>query len=219
MRTNGEGIPVVALDIDGTLGDYHGHFLWFAQHWLGRPMPKPEDINPGERLHKFMGVRLSDYRACKLAFRQGGLKRWMPVFPGAPELVTAIRRAGAQVWICTTRPYNRLDAIDPDTQEWLRRAGIKYDALLYGDDKYRELKRQAWNRVAAVVDDLPELFLEARRLFPVTDVFIRDQPYNRYLIETDPALDLGWRIWDLYDAWIEIQHSIEKWQRREGTKR
>ena len=27
--------PVVAIDIDGTLGDYHQHFIEFAEQWLG----------------------------------------------------------------------------------------------------------------------------------------------------------------------------------------
>lgn len=175
MRTK----PIVALDIDGTLGDWHSHFLWFAEKYLNKPMPHPEQLNPGLRLHKFMGVTLRDYREAKLAFRQGGYKRWMPCYDGASELTRAIRRAGAEVWICTTRPYLRLDSIDPDTREWLRRNKIQYDALLYGDDKYRELKRQASWRVAGVLEDLPALWLEARRLFPNALVVLRDQPYNR----------------------------------------
>ena len=177
--TNGEGKPIVALDIDGTLGDYHGHFLWFAESYLGRVMPVPDTLNPGLRLHKFMGITLREYRECKLAYRQGGLKRFMPCYDGAAELTQAIKKAGAEVWICTTRPYLRLDSIDPDTREWLRRNGIAFTGLLYGDDKYRELSRQVGHRVAAVLEDLPELYREAQRLFPRAWVLLRDQPYNR----------------------------------------
>lgn len=175
MRTK----PIIALDIDGTLGDYHSHFLWFAERYLNKPMPKAKEINPGMRLHKFMGVSARAYREAKLAYRQGGLKRWMPCYDGASELTIALRRKGAEVWICTTRPYLRLDSIDPDTREWLRRNKIKYDAILYGDDKYRELKRQAGPRVAGVLEDLPELYAEAQRLFPQAFVVLRGQPYNR----------------------------------------
>lgn len=182
MRTNGDGKPVVALDIDGTLGDYHGHFLWFAERWIGKPMPDPDDINPGLRLHAFMGVPLRTYRECKLAYRQGGLKRFMPVYDGAADLCRDIRRAGAEVWICTTRPYLRLDNIDPDTREWLRRNGIAYDAVLFGEEKYRELKRQAGARVTLVLEDLPELFWQAQRLFPRADVWLRAQPYNAHIL-------------------------------------
>ena len=38
--------PVVGLDIDGTLGDYHGHFSVRGEV-LGRPFPHPQKINQG----------------------------------------------------------------------------------------------------------------------------------------------------------------------------
>jgi len=205
MRTK----PIVALDIDGTLGDYHGHFLRFAQDWIGKLMPDPEEINPGLRLHKFMGVSLRTYRECKLAYRQGGLKRFMPCYEGAAELTIAIRRAGAEVWICTTRPYLRLDSIDPDTREWLRRNRIWYDAILYGDDKYRELKRQAGPRVAGVLEDLPELWREAHRLFPHAYVLLRDQPYNR-IAGGDTTIVFG--IKDLAHAQEVLLDSVQQWK-------
>src|SRR5579864_2600758 len=105
---SGDGKPVVALDIDGTLGDYHAHFLWFAEHWLGTSMPRATDINPGLPLSVFMGVPHHIYRDCKLAYRQGGLKRFMPAYPHAAELTRNIRDEDVEVWICTTRPYLRL---------------------------------------------------------------------------------------------------------------
>jgi hypothetical protein len=216
MRGNGEGRPVVALDIDGTLGDYHRHFLEFAALWFNKPMPGPEEFNPGLRLHRFMGVKLSDYRIAKLAYRQGGWKRWMPVYPGAAELTRAIRRAGAEVWICTTRPYLRLDNIDPDTREWLRRAKIQYDAVLFGEDKYRELYRQAGLRVAAVLEDLPEQWEKARKIFHhpsffdpevfIPDVLLRDQPYNQHV-------DTAWgRVSDLAQAKLVINEAVGIWK-------
>jgi hypothetical protein len=216
MRTNGDGKPIVALDIDGTLGDFHTHFLNFASDWIGRPMPKPDDINPGLRLHKFMGVSLRTYRECKLAFRQGGLKRWMPCYYGASEMTRALRRAGSEVWICTTRPYLRLDSIDPDTREWLRRNKIRYDAILYGDDKYRELKRQAGARVAGILEDLPELWNEARSLFPQAYVVLRDQPYNRLAGQRPVLLDGPGTPWagveDLPRAQEVMLEAIKKWK-------
>jgi hypothetical protein len=82
---------VVGLDIDGTIGDYHGHFLTFAAAWLGKAMPAPADINPGLPLHRHMRVSKERYRQVKLAYRQGGLKRSMPVYPGARELTVHVR--------------------------------------------------------------------------------------------------------------------------------
>lgn len=178
VRTNGHGKPIVALDIDGTLGDYHSHFLCFAQLWFDRRMPDSGNVNPGLPLWRFMGVTRAKYREAKLAYRQGGWKRWMPAYQGAAELTRDIQKAGAEVWICTTRPYLRLDNIDPDTREWLRRNRIRYNAVIFGDDKYTELKRQAGNRVAAIADDLPDVLAKAGKL-GYTTLYLRSQPYNQ----------------------------------------
>jgi hypothetical protein len=189
MRRNGHGKPVVSLDIDGTLGDYHGHFLRFAEGYFGRRMPEPTKINPGKPLWAFMGVRRAEYRDCKLAYRQGGMKRSMPCLEGASALTRDLRALGAEVWICTTRPYMRLDNVDPDTQEWLRRNKIEYDALLYdprdGDAKYAELKRQAGiRRVVGVAEDLPEQAMRAIKA-GFGPVWLRNQPYNKTAWEYD----------------------------------
>lgn len=187
MRGNHAGVafdngkPIIALDIDGTLGDYHGHFLRFAADWYGREMPLPSDINPGKPLHQFMGTSKATYRECKLAYRQGGLKRSMPVFPGAAELTRHIRQTlRAEVWICTTRPYLRLDNIDPDTRHWLRRNGIQYDGLVWGPNKYRDIaKRAGKDRVVAVLEDELRLVEQAKSV-GIPNVYLRDQPYNKW---------------------------------------
>lgn len=203
MKQNGTG-PVVALDIDGTLGDYHGHFLRFASDWYGRPMPSPAEINPGLPLHKFMETSKATYRQCKLAYRQGGLKRSMPAYPGASELTQSLRAAGAEVWICTTRPYLRLDQIDPDTRHWLRRNHIQFDAILWGENKYRDLARNAGKeRVAAVMDDLPELIEQANSLGFWT--MIRDQPYNKHF-------NWHYRAHDLHEAQRTIKQEVQRWK-------
>lgn len=171
--------PVIALDIDGTIGDYHRHFITFAEQWTGRKMPNPGDINPGQPLHNHLQMSKTTYRQCKLAYRQGGMKRSMPVYPGAAEYVRLLRKAGAEVWICTTRPYLRLDNIDPDTRHWLRRNAIQFDGILYGERKYQDLVKQVKReRVVAVIDDLPGMLAQASAL--TLPCLLRDQPYNRY---------------------------------------
>lgn len=172
--------PVIALDIDGTLGDFHGHFLRFAEGWYGRSMPDPSDINPGLPLHKFMSTSKGTYRQCKLAYRQGGMKRSMPVHEGADDLTRYIRKElGAEVWICTTRPYLRLDNIDPDTRHWLRRNGIQYDGVIWGPHKYRDLaKIIGTDRIVAVIDDELSLVRQAVDV-GIANVYLKDQPYNR----------------------------------------
>lgn len=214
LRSNGEGKPVVAVDIDGTIADYHSWFLMFARLYFGRDLPQAHENNPGLPLYKFMGVTKAQYRECKLAYRQGGMKRSMPVLPGASELVRRIRGTGAEVWICTTRPYLRLDNIDPDTREWLRRNDIKYDALLFdgtgGDSKYRELARQAGGRVVCALEDLPEQAERAAKV-GIQYVFLRDQPYNRHY-----KINEQWRWARAEQAWDLVSLAIADWKRRRG---
>lgn len=173
--------PVVALDIDGTGGDYHGWFLQFAEMYLGRPMPPADKNTDGVPLYKWMGVSKRTYREVKLAYRQGGLKRGMPCYPGFADLARSIRKAGGEVWICTTRPYLRLDNIDPDTRHWLRRNKVQFDGVLWGEHKYRDLVRIVGaERVVAVLDDLPEMIAQAGMATQGrTLAILRDQPYNR----------------------------------------
>ena len=198
--------PVVALDIDGTLGDYHLHFTNFAEHWLGRPMPDPAAINPGLPLYRHLGMSKATYRQCKLAYRQGGMKRSMPVYPGAADLARDIRKTGAIVVICTTRPYLRLDTIDPDTRHWLRRNRIQFDGVLFGEHKYRDLVRNVGRgRVAVVLDDLPEMTKQAVEV-GAGSVFLHDQPYNQGLVMYDE------RVKDLYIARTHILAAVARWK-------
>lgn len=157
--------PVVALDIDGTLGRYHDHFTAFAGPYVGRDLVADWRDEYQGRFNKALGLSKKMYRQVKLSYRQGGLKRSMPVFPGARELTVKLRKQGVQVWICTTRPYMRLDNIDPDTRHMLRRHGIQYDGVLYGERKYSDLvKIVGRDRIIAVLDDLPEQIEAANKL-------------------------------------------------------
>jgi len=203
--------PVVGLDIDGVLGDYHRHFLWFATRYFGREFPPPEQVNPGMRLSDFMGIPHHEYQECKLAYRQGGLKRFMPVYPFASELTCLIRKAGAELWICTTRPYLRLDNIDPDTREWLRRNMIEYDAVIFesldGTTKYQNLVEQVGvRRIIAVADDLMEQTDDALDL-GINRVYLRDQPYNR------ESYAKGERVNTLGELSACIAQDIKDWKR------
>lgn len=214
MKLNGTG-PIVAIDIDGTLGDYHGHFLRFAEAWYGRAMPASDEINPGMPLHKFMRTSKATYRQCKLAYRQGGLERSMPVYDGATELCKSIRAHGAELWLCTTRPYLKLDSQSINTRHWLKRNRIPYDALLFGENKYRDLARnvgasrseRGTSRVVAVLDDLPEMIEQADSLGFWT--MLRDQPYNRHFV-------WHYRADDLHQARRVIFQEISTWRSKNG---
>lgn len=180
--------PVVGLDVDGTLGDYHDWFVEFARLYFGKEIPYGYDGSVS--FAKWMGVSKANYRRAKLAFRRSGLKRAMPVYKGARELTCALRSRGALVVICTSRPFLAMEVVDEDTRVWLRRNGIQYDQLLHGERKYRDLKAiYGENRIVAVMDDLEEYLVQAAVLGLPT--VLRRGAHNRDVDWRTSADDLG----------------------------
>lgn len=179
--------PVVAFDIDGTLSNYHGHLMTFAQNWLGIGIPhlqipslEYKGGEPyGEWFMRTFGVDRATFRAVKLAYRQGGMKRTQPVVPGAKQLVREARDEGAEVWLTTTRPHDRFDRVDPDTREWLRRNLFNFDGLLYSDTKMEDLaERVDPSRVVAVLDDQVDILTRAQELFPDASIIMAAGTHN-----------------------------------------
>jgi hypothetical protein len=211
--------PLVAIDIDGTLGDYHGHFQEFAEDYLGRDFAGDEyngDVSHREYWES-LAVPARTFRDMKLAYRQGAQKRLMPQFHGARELVEEIHKTGAEVWITTTRPYLRLDGVDPDTREWLLRNGIEYDGLLYDEDKYRVLAEQVEpSRVVAVLDDLPEQIEAAAWAFGAdVPIWMRRASNAGSPGPAHPSIEPG-EVRTLMEAAEVILDRIEQWNINQG---
>ncbi len=156
--------PIVALDIDGTMADYHTSFINFCRTYLDTHISM--DYYGDVSLAEHIGISKREYREIKLAYRVGGMKRSMPITTiNWRSLVNRVRDLGAEVWITTTRPYLRLDNVDPDTREWLRRNFIEYDHLLYDEHKYQRLTELvSRERIVGIVDDLGEMYDEATAL-------------------------------------------------------
>lgn len=205
--------PIVAVDIDGTLGDYHGHFLRFAAAYLDAP---PQMDYRGEpRMREWFCERYETdertWRDIKLAYRQGGMKRTMPAYPFATELCESIAASDAELWLTTTRPFLRLDGIDPDTRFWLERRDIRYDGLLYDEEKYVRLEERIdYARLVAVLDDELEQVESADDVFgPGTGVF-RINKYN------DAVIPEGGGVANLTEAATVIANRIKHWRSIHG---
>lgn len=207
--------PVVALDIDGTLLEYHKHFLRFAAQYFGHDPDDPGYLDYDARMpmHKHLKVSKVSYRACKMAYRRGEMKRSLPALPAplpqAGELTRQIRRWDCDIWLCTTRPYLSYDQIDDATRHNLRRNGVVYQGIIWGEHKYRELVRTVGGeRVAAVLDDLPEMCQQAVSLKLPVGFALR--PHNRLQYSA-----LGWP-WPAMEnhtetlAWLRVQ--VDKWK-------
>lgn len=203
--------PIVVFDIDGTLGDYHGHFYRFCHNYFGWPKTQYWNWDGQGEFEDFLNLTKTQYREAKLAYRQGGNKRWMPCYPES-ALVVAEARQVAEVWIATTRPWQRLDNVDPDTREWMRRNRIEVDGLLYGDTKYLQLVETVdRSRIAAVVEDLPEQFAIARSLG--LPVILRENHHNATGVSLVPRGTLS-----ICGAWAlaKAEEWIERHQREDA---
>jgi len=211
---NREIKPVVAIDIDGTMGKYHAHFLVFASNYLNkRQMTHYVGNQPfKEWFCTNYNVTPEVWHDIKLAYRQGGLKRTMPVYSGAAELCNTVLREGAELWVTTTRPYIRHDNIDPDTRHWLARHRIRYDYLIYDGHKYKKLAQLVGaDRVCAVFDDLEEELTEARTLFGEQTPILRMNEFNKATVHTPRAtnLEMAGRL---------IRDRIRIWKERYGKE-
>jgi hypothetical protein len=203
--------PVVAIDIDGTMGMYHKHFLEFASGYLNQQI-KEHYVGAQPFKEWFCTnyrVTVDVWHDIKLAYRQGGMKRTMPPFPAARYLCENVKSMGAELWVTTTRPYIRHDNIDPDTREWLRRHNIPYDYLMYDGQKYQKLAQLVGaGRVVAVLDDLTEELEEASQVFNSDGLILRRTSFNRAFQWTPEATNLEMAeriIRDRVKTW-EVKH-------------
>jgi len=170
-------LPVVALDVDGVLSDYHGNFLRFAYRWLYREWHNDVDYQGDEDLASCLGITKETYRQIKLAYRQGGQKRFQREIGNVRYLTRAINELGFDLWITTTRPYNKFDNTDPDTISWLKYHEVDFRGLIYDDDKYKILRSiVGQERIVMVVDDLKVNCIKARDLGLPTYQFLNN--YN-----------------------------------------
>lgn len=131
----------------------------------------------------------------------------MPAYPGAGLLTASLRKRGAVVVICTTRPYLQLDNLEPDTREFLRRNTIPYDSILSGEHKYRHLKAIHDGHVVSVLEDLPEMCRQAEML--KMPWVMPSHPYNDF---ADQIGFLGCYVSDLEMA-AEVLHArLDEWE-------
>lgn len=156
--------PVAVWDIDGTLGEYHMHLARFAwDYWNMQHPNQPQWDGEGD-FETWLGMDKPMYREAKLAFRQGGMKRTMNPYTGGLEMIKHFYSLGMEVWVCTARPWQRLDNVDPDTKFWLAKHQVPYYGLLFGENKYADLLQTVDpRRVLAVFEDLPEEFDAAEK--------------------------------------------------------
>jgi len=148
---------VVAVDVDGTMANYHWGMVKFICDWLGEDLHRVTKWDGIGEFSDHLRLDKETYRKIKLAYRAGGFKRWMHAMEDAGPMMRKLHDLGVEVWVTTTRPWMRMDNVDDDTKEWLRRNDIPYDYLLFDEDKYKRLTELVdAGRIVAVLDDEEE---------------------------------------------------------------
>lgn len=200
--------PVVAVDVDGTLAEYHRPLTNFAARYFNLVLPLGEWDGQGE-MEDWLGITKDQWRDLKFAYRSGGFKRFAPMYPGADAFTNYVRKAGCELWITTTRPWLRLDSIDPDTRWWLETHEIGYDHLLYDEHKYRVLSELVYpERVIMVVDDLEDMLVEAVAAFGLGTEYKVERLHNR-----KPGEYPGFQFSELI---IELDRKVSAWHLHGG---
>jgi hypothetical protein len=202
--------PVVSVDIDGVLGEYHDHFVNFAQWYTGETLRWDY---PGEPLEfsEHLRLRKELYREIKMAYRQGGMKRSMPLRPGARLFMDHLSKIDVEVWIATTRPWQRLDNIDPDTRHWLDRNTLTYEYMIYGEDKYSQLTQLVdRERLIMIVEDE---YTQCGRAQDLTDMSTVWQPDS---VHTS-AMPWPNQFKTFFELTKIIDKKLEEWRKEHAT--
>lgn len=133
----------VIADIDGCLTDYPSVFLsWIAEC-------------KGISVHSLEGLKAAmsrdDYENLKHSYRMSGVKRSLPVSPGAREAFEQIKQNGVKVWIVTRRP--NWEPVLSDTEYWLNANNLLHDKLFFVNDKRAFIEQHLDWGIRAVIDD------------------------------------------------------------------
>lgn len=168
LNTIDKNQKIVGIDIDGVLGMYHEWFTEYAKRVFGVPVDTFEELK--EKLSA------TEYAKIKDAYRQSGWKANMPVKPGAVELTHKLKEAGYQIIILTARPYKKYTRIYPDTLEFLKKNDIKFDAIIWDEQKHFKIIKQ-FPSMEFMIEDTPSIALEvAKAGYPV---YVPEGPNNK----------------------------------------
>lgn len=171
-----KGNSIVGVDIDGILADYPFSFMEFVNKHLKRKITKEDLIS--YNLKECMGLTTEQYIEMKDLYRQSGEKRFIPLVDGAKEFLNFLNDFGYTVILLTARPYKKYKRIFADTQEWLKSNGLKYDSIIWDEEKDERLVREfGRNRISCFVEDS---LSNANKISDLgITVYLLDKVYNQ----------------------------------------
>jgi hypothetical protein len=155
----------VIVDIDNVLCDYIGGICdWLPSQFVTRDdHPSPALLDRIERIRKqgsYINAKALEipedaWQNLKHAFRTGGHKRRLPVFPDAKDFLMRCQDAGYRIVLLTSRPIDRYQNIFTDTILWLNDNNLPFDFVWWSVDKAERILMEDGLRekVMFAVDD------------------------------------------------------------------
>jgi hypothetical protein len=137
---------IAFIDIDGILCQWPKPFIDFANYKMNESFCSIKDI-----IKKYDQLVFNNL---KLEYRLSGIKRTIPIIDGAVDFVNKLKENDYFVVLLTARPYKTVFRIYSDTLYWLESNNIKYDAIIWDENKETFiLKYFMNNNIKFVVDD------------------------------------------------------------------
>lgn len=191
---------IIAIDIDGILAEYKkGMAEYFGQR-LGKKIEldrlSGSDIK--SEIIDLTGITIEQYYEIKRDYRTGGMKATLEPIKEAIEFVNKLNKDHSIILV-SNRPAKKYNTVMVDTYVWLIINGVKFDRLLFGDDKLEKLIEYGKKIKCFVEDDLHNAKEISRLGIPV---YLLDSPATRYEV-------LGERI-TLFSNYNHIYEQISR---------
>lgn len=169
---------VVAVDIDGVLAKYPEHFIQFAEKKTGKDLSSIEltEYNLYGILAEIVSVETM--KQIKHEFRDTGQLRDMGVYPEASAFTKKLKKLGYTIVLLSARPYKEYPRIFSDTIAWLKKNDIKYDAIIWDENKEERIVNE-FPKMKFMIEDH---FANAKKVAGYGyKVYMIDKPYNKNL--------------------------------------
>jgi uncharacterized HAD superfamily protein len=156
----------VGIDIDGVIADFNLLLREIASQYI--PIVDEDESAYKIRDLKYGNRELED-RVMKEVYRTHRISE-APTIKGAVEKINEIYDAGHRVIILTARTDHMYD----QTEEWLKRIGLKYHELVHDSEKG---PRAVKEDIDIFIDDKPENIQDL--IEHGIEAYVFDQPWNK----------------------------------------
>lgn len=173
---NFNGNKIAGIDIDGVLADYPERFISYVNEKIGTSF-KVEDLKEYNLYEAITDVPTDVMLDLKDEFRKSGELKNMKVMDGAKNFLYKLKDNNYHIVLLSARPYKEYKRIFADTQEWLDKNNLLYDAILWDEDKCNRLIREFGNeKIEFFVEDHIE---NANDVAKTAKCYLVNRPYNR----------------------------------------